>query len=113
MKTYDEYRELIEQLRDEDNCDVLDCIEEAADAIEKLIEALDESRGAASQYYDKLRFANEELRNITANGVFDPCQLCAHCCIDGEPAYMPGEKYMEHCYKCDKDCSEFVWRGMI
>lgn len=113
MKTHDEYKGLIELLRDYDNCNTLDYIDDAADAIEELIEALDESRGAESLYREKLERANDELRNIAANGVFDPCQLCAHCCIDGEPAYLPDEKYMEHCEKCDKDCSEFVWRGMI
>lgn len=108
-----DYKNLIETLRNDNNCDVLDYVGDAADAIEELLETLDISHGVESLYREKLERANEELRNIAANGVYDQCMLCAHCCTDGEPIYLPSDKYMEHCDKCDKDCSEFLWRGMI
>lgn len=70
-------------------------LDEAADRIEEL----EKDKAALIETITDLATGN------------DPCLHCAHCCIDGKPAYRPDEKYMEYCKICDEYFSCFEWKG--
>ena len=66
-----DYKELIEQLRDESNCDVLDYVDDAADAIETLLAERDSVMKDLHGDCDKCRYFG-----LSAHP-------CCHCYING------------------------------
>ena len=49
------YKNLVEQLLDEENCNVLDCIDDAADAIQKLCDRAEKAERAIDEISEARR----------------------------------------------------------
>ena len=74
--------------------------------LKKTVSALVSDRARAWAERDA---AVEDIRFAVVRD--DWCVLCAHYCIDGKPAYRPGEGYLEFCMDCGNGCRHFEWRG--
>lgn len=104
MAMTEEARELVELLRDEDNCNVLDYIDDAADLIESLSAQLD-------QVTRERDAAIRQQLEADKNNPF-ACNFCKHDEVcDGR---------LLACGDCDMDCpcntcvdrDKWQWRGV-
>lgn len=83
---------LLENLRDEENCDVLDCIDDAANALESLIAEV-----------ERLREENNAITEAAENDMWEtagPAGICKVC-----------KKYRTDACGPNKGCAGFEWRG--
>ena len=116
--------ELLEILRDEDNCNVLDYIDEAADLIESLAAELEQVKQerdglnillgqAQSMLETRTRERDAAVKDIYS---MKACALCKHY-----PSGEECETYFLLCIECDnekcicKECSngeKMEWRGI-
>lgn len=111
-----DYKELIETLRDESNCDVLDYIDEAADAIEALQSELNRSqyhlneRGKYIDWADELIISlQSELEQVKAERN-RASTFIAKNCRDRVP--VEGGKPYCSSYGIACDGCEHIWRGL-
>lgn len=93
-------RELLEQLRDESNCNVLDYIDDAADLIESLAAELEQVKRERD-------VATEQVKVLGA------CAYCEHdsFCPNTIPDCMNCRNERCPCYVCGHQ-SQWKWRGM-
>lgn len=113
------YKELIERLRDPNNCNVLDDVDEAADAIETLTAELAEERHRHDRLQDWARGLTEKLEKIKAEReAAVKCLEDAHACETCQHMDAHPDCDVE-CLGCQKDCpcrdcrdgSNFKWKG--
>ena len=95
------YKELIAQLRDENNCNVLDYVDDAANAIENLEEELERIKAERDM-------AVRDLRRCDID-----CNFCAHA-ISYPDCDLECEHCMKNC-KCAKcrNNDHWTWRGAL
>lgn len=90
-----DYRELVKALRDEDNCNVLSYIDDAADAIEALLESVGMLGQQRSYWIDK---AAEYYNQLPKRGewVYNDGDYIPYCSICG----MPQDTETPYCHFC-------------
>lgn len=97
------YEELVDRLRDEDNCNILDYVDEAAEAIEKLKYELEQVKAERDAAVEDLK-SQYDIQGIEDDHPIYDMSICFKC------IYYPSSfnRYCEDCNNFDK----WQWRGV-